>query len=1716
MKLSRNASFLFFFVFLLVFFSVNGEKEQFIFLNATNITNETFDDVSSLLYFCNSLADCISTYDSGYFYGAPLKTTTITGKVYTLYVHSSLNKSVSHDMSIVKILACVRAERDYSTYLYTPCYIDFGKITNGVFERLGYYTLRYCEDYFPYDSFETVCEDVTDFYNITSLNSSTCGFAVKYTSVSGNDYRDYTVDWVFFNVTYIPLQFLSWGTEKKSVMYGKEAKIYAKWQITNISQAYLFANFSGAFEKYPLESSQNWTNFSVVYLLNTSPLGTNVFPVSHPGRYEISSVTVYDPKGGYNSTFPPITLSIFGWAKVSEIKVNDSYVYPGESVKVTCRVVDANTSAAIQNYNVSFYLNGSYVGSALSDAYGFASFEIPIPSTGIYKISCNISDAPNLFYNASEKRESEISVTSLNLSLSKPLLNVTNVNYGSGVEIRVNVTNASYVRDFIANITFFNISNCKLKKAWVIKKLKIEKCFSPALCEGKLIVSPERSGPYEVFISVDANSPYGNATTNANFQVSYGFSQQRFLLPYYFVLQNQTFNITAKVEATNGDVWYVNTTLGIEGQESMNLTNGESFSKIIEAVPNGSSCYAAWSAYSNATGLVRMTLYTSPLNGTGSYFSESFEVIPAKINEAPNISFTPRFSYIDGNVLIFANIIGNATPCKVNVTVKEPYTQRLVNFSITKAVSLPPQECGIVFEKGNIASLEKGAKVSASYNNLTSIWAIDGDNTTAWSSGIPAHINITFARPDYAIEKIEIRWQRIVTQNVNASIYYVDPSGVLHTFVRDIEVPDIINETVFTDFRPFKAGMIIINFTGAVSIYEVRIYPTIPRSDNCYVFGLNFTRGNISLSGNYSVFVKLQTKTGNVLYLNPSWFFIKYGEPKITISSLTPQNMLLGKPENYTITITAYRGDLRNYTVVWNSSEQKYLNITPEESFEKFFDFLANGNSIEFTWSINATAFPAGYENYTVNTSVKAFSTTGKGENATTNFSITIFPEDNEAPVIHGVWFEIFGRKTNITNVNFTFHVFANVSDNIWVKLVNASIIYPNGENRSVTFEKVNSTLWVFVFSDPLTLNETGNYSIKVEAMDLNFNITKFTWKNFTVTNMLKFNVSSPLLLNRGEKLNVSILDINGNLLKNASYSANIMCENYTENFTGKGGNVVANITSFMPAGKCLLRINASYLGNGGATNITFTVSDKLKLNIIAPAELGVFEPGSAISGVELPRIKVYGVREDVEKTINVNVSVNCLNSSYVNHTFSLDYGACGIFPQTFSFKNCKSLCYAPNSYGKVFYITFYARDKFNNTGIAYVKLLTRSLSPKPTSSGQSTGGGGGGVYTPPAGSAPQQAICNCTEWENVGCEIGPCGEGEMYQERTCTPAECAKEWRCVKYPACVKKVSFELITPNTTLSIVKGIPKTFFVTLVNTGEENITGKIRIRGEVCIVVNYSGMQTLEQQESKTINFTVYCPLNITETEEEIRLSVEAKGIIKEGIVDLLIRNHPVAIKLKTLIDEWDRLRDLEQELSGLGILDKETQSQFRDIIKLYKKAREEIKKDNLTALKEVTNRIEEMLPALKSKLLEVEENKTYLLLTKSIKENIHFIFLGIIIAIYLTYLFSQVFKPYFRLRKMLNSLREKEKYLIRARIETQKQFFMRKIDEKTFRELMIKRQHEILTVRARMKTITEEMSMLPSKAWNIKYMFSWIRELFSKAVKTIYRSVKYRFTWKGF
>lgn len=1682
----RNLALIFVLGFIFSMVCVNAENYIF---NASEVVSYLYDASYTQPNGCSNLIDCIAYDGNGDVSVAAQQGERAGGNTpYNAYIKTATNASLPHDISVLDVFACVKAAKNDEEE--EDCYIHAMENSSGVWkEKENYFS---CSDY-PVSVFATKCINVTDFFNLTKLNFSGIGWKFNYTSTP-NDIRSMTLDWFYLNVSYIPLQFLSWQSNASTLMRGESAKISAEWQIKDIALAKIRHNFSGSFEEYELTPDYPWTNYTIVFANSQPPSPEqNTFYITKPGYYEISYIYAQDSYGGYNKTFPSLGLKLYGYAKVSEISVNDSYIYPSQGVRALCKVMDANTSEPISNYNVSFYADNNFIGSALTNSSGYAEIEASFSSLGEHEIKCNITDAPEIYYNASEENEKASFVKVLNLSVMINL-NSTSLNYGDGILIKANITNASSIVFAKLNHSFVNITDyCALENASVIRDMQITKCFFNDLCEAEISFIPKRSGKHNLTLCINASSPYGIACNFSSFSVSFGKVSPKFWIPYYFVLSNQTFNITANVTSLNGDVWNVNVSLDIDGKDRINLSSSEKWYKIIEGVKNSSTCFAKFRAYSNNTGLLKMFLYSSPENGTASRFSESFEVIKPEKDKNSNISFSPESIYIDEFTIIKANIIGNATPARVNFTVLKPWNSGNESFVFQKVQAVNPEKCGIVFETGNIASLAKNASASASANNNTAIYAIDEDNSTAWSWGESAELNITFKKPDYAVERIEIRWQKIVNQDVNASIYYIDPNGILNTFAENIPLPASVDETVFSDFRPFKAGKLILNFTGGVSVYEVRVYPTIPRSDKCYVFSVNFTSQNLTYSGFYNTFASVVTETGNIINLKNASFFVRYGKPIFEISSYTPNAILIGRPENYSVIVKAYRGDLRNFTLRWNSSDLNYLNITPNENFTKNFTFLRNGNSIEVSWGINATGIPSGMENYTVETYVNTFSELGRiGEESNTSFNITIYPEDTQPPVINSFWFEINGKKTNVTNVNFTLSIIANVSDNIWVRYVNATVIYPDGNKTSVKFSKISNNIWGFTFGiDGVELNQTGNYSIRVEAVDIAYNETVSNFSKLNVTNKLYIFIESPSLLNRGEYLNLSARDVNNLTVKNVlfNFSAKAVNENFSISNSSRKTFFTLFINSSYPQGIYNASVIVKIYNNTGSLNFSFQVSSELVIEIIAPPENAVFDPGAVIFQDALPRVKVYNIRKDKEIVSNVSVNVTCLNSSYKPQTHILSYGGCGYYNDTYSFSDCEAKCYAPKSYGKDFSIVFEAIDAFNNSGINSVSLKTSS--PPQTQEQKVISGGGGASMLPPP-------VCNCTEWKDVGCGIGNCGIEEMYQERNCMPSNCSIEARCIKHPACIIPTDFEITILNTSSEVVKGESKIFHLIISNPVKKTIKINVSIEAEDCEVI-YDKTITLEPKMEKLYDIKVIPFLNASSS-STLRFVFSSENITKEGSIELKIKENPVVEEIKkTSIIVEKKLLEKINYLKNAGVETGDLEEKIRKIKELVNESYKYIQANDLASLKKTSEKVQKIISEVENKVKEREAKVIYALLMKNAK----WIILGIIILVYVAYLFSNIFLPYLRYRKLLKKLAEKEKELVRARIETEKQFFMRKIDEKTFRELIVKRQHEIIGTRAKIKEIRNEMKTLWRKGISPIQIGSWIKNTVRNIPKTV-------------
>ncbi|MEM5821130.1 MAG: hypothetical protein QXP34_02300, partial [Candidatus Aenigmatarchaeota archaeon] len=708
----------------------------------------------------------------------------------------------------------------------------------------------------------------------------------------------------------------------------------------------------------------------------------------------------------------------------------------------------------------------------------------------------------------------------------------TSLNFGNYQNVYANISgNASEIKRVFAKVYFVNITeDCRLQNSYIELNLSFDKIVfeNQPVYLYNLSFIPPRSGNYSIEIFVESNSIWFLENKTSDFNVSFGNSEIFVLNPYYYVLTNQTFYTTIGIKAINGDLWFVSTNISILNPYAINLTNDEFnyHSNVIEGIANGTFCIDKWrssSRYNAGSEITTITFYAFPQHGSSSSYSESFEVIlPDFVKEATFIE--PNVSFIDEFVLIKARIFGNASSFKINSSIFKPFNSGIENIIFETAIPKNYSECKINIEKGNVASTNKGSIANASIKNENAIFVIDEKLDTYWSqlNSLPAQINITFPKI-VTLDRIEITWETGSTTYANVS--YVDASDNIIRFLENIQVNQSKSKIIHKFTIPIKAKKIIIDVSNIVAIYEVQAFPVEPRLDYCYEFYFNFT--NFTRSGTYYVNFEAISNFSDKIYYPNSSFFINFGIPLLKVSDKTYPAMLSGQTQNYSIILTAYRGDLLNVTLIFSSSDQEYINITSDETFEKNVSELLWKNSTEIAWNIQALI--KNEPNKTVLTFVNT-SCSYCYSNNSIEFSITIYPLDIEPPKIIDFWFEKFGKNTSTFNLFDSASIIANVIDNIFVAKVIAEIIYPN-DSLMLNASLVKSNLWIFNFStNNIELNQTGNFSIRIYAFDLNetYNFDISNYKNISVVDIYFIDYEPKYAIyNFGEKIIFFAKDVN-------------------------------------------------------------------------------------------------------------------------------------------------------------------------------------------------------------------------------------------------------------------------------------------------------------------------------------------------------------------------------------------------------------------------------------------------------------------------------------------------------------------------------------------------------------------------------------------------------------
>ncbi len=191
----------------------------------------------------------------------------------------------------------------------------------------------------------------------------------------------------------------------------------------------------------------------------------------------------------------------------------------------------------------------------------------------------------------------------------------------------------------------------------------------------------------------------------------------------------------------------------------------------------------------------------------------------------------------------------------------------------------------------------------------------------------------------------------------------------------------------------------------------------------------------------------------------------------------------------------------------------------------------------------------------------------------------------------------------------------------------------------------------------------------------------------------------------------------------------------------------------------------------------------------------------------------------------------------------------------------------------------------------------------------------------------------------------------------------------------------------------------------------------------------------------------------------MKIGIGTEYFKKERTINIIVR---VSYYHTSLSDMEEELRSLEEEIeeykeAGINTWDLETLIGYSKI--LLSNANESISNDQITVLENSLSYLKNNIDAARSSLSSMRTQKFLL-------QNGWLIVLLIIMSMLTIYLVPQVFIPLYKIENEIRNLKSEEEILVSSRVETEKQYFMRKIDEKTFSNIMITKQDKILKTRA--------------------------------------------------
>jgi len=1151
----------------------------------------------------------------------------------------------------------------------------------------------------------------------------------------------------------------------------------------------------------------------------------------------------------------------------------------------------------------------------------------------------------------------------------------------------------------------------------------------------------------------------------------------------------------------------LNQTTGINATGIGNVTNITLSVNVSVGTPS-SNIIDSWTATFRAVSYANSTKIKTPfLNITRIFCNDSLEcsVIPAnpfnltvEVENVQTATSTGRAynvfvwfkdslanttalgNMVSGNVsnVTWSGIVLNTTG---NYTFTFGAWEQTKNYNATSKSFViqvkdvdPPIISSPTWEEDNIINVNETTAyfVTVSDNvGISQVWA-----TINQSTGYVENKTLTLYQRfvSYDIWKLEYNNTSCVGNYTILKIYANDTSNNVDDFTPEenasrfeVRELNVISSVAFESLSINNTQTIYANITGNASAIEnVLVNISKPRgfyesvylnfknvSGTTYIFEGSYA--NVTRSGDYNLTINVSLSSG-ISKSSTTSFSVPYGNVSIEFDWPTLYLIYNTGKYNLTFYLIPDGGDLTEVNGSLFVDNTSVINLTSEQN--QSFNISWEEGARVAKWEVNVSNLGSTNVTLWINSTTPSLE-----QNTSKTINVTIVPEDNNAPIIYS-----FGHEWNVTNLMEPNIIWVNANDSTVVDKVLVEISYPNGGGKeNLTAVRTGRDFYELTFSNT---NQTGNFSYRIFVIDIANNTNQTEPANFSVVDEFESVYVTHSPYNKGDEIlfQVTVLDIRGLPVKDFNLTL-ILERNTTGNYTvvngtADSGRYRVSITDPPPSNREYpVRVTYTVYAtveknrNKGTYKGTFEVSEELPTIIEYPSDNQYFQPGSPVP-IE---VSVRNERGEIVNT--ASVTAWCQRCSWQYKKIEWD-------PELEKYYDPAAFI-APQEETS-FSIWVFSVDLWKNMGASAVVPTTKP-SAAPIQQAQA----------PSAGGAI--APCNCTEWKDVACGANDCTQDELYQTRVCMPAGCAEESRCIEHPACKERIDFEFTVSDSRISIEQGKDGIIVSTVKNIGTKDITVVPTVEKDCC---NLSLPERFEVKPNEEVSFpiSIHVPLNTSVGEYSINIKMYSSNLTKErGIVVVVEKN-----RLVSLVEGYGKVLDaLEKEIADY----KKAGVDMSDVEKLLAKVKEglavannSIPADDLETLSNSMVEVESNINSINSKLLGLR-------IQKFLYENKWNILVGSILTFFSVYVSIEIVIPFYKLTKEIKELEFEKNSLINSRIETEKQFFLRKIDERTFRSIISEKQGQLYKITASLNLKKEERRKLLTRLSPV-YFYRWLKE----------------------